>query len=145
MPISLKVTGLDQLQKGLSQDFKPIFARGYKKVAEFVRKAVVDEAPKKSGKLAGGIHKTPSGEFGWHIYESHRYGQFVREGTAAHQILPRRVRALAWPGLPRPVARVNHPGIRNKNPYPERAVSKSNGAVQIVIDEIGTEIAKKIG
>ncbi len=145
MPISLKVTGLDNLQKGLSQDFRPIIARGYKKVAEVIWRAAVAEAPKKTGKLAGGLGKTPSGEFGWRIYESHKQGIFIREGTVPHLILPRKARALAWPGLPRPVTRVNHPGIRNKNLYPERAVSRSAGEVEKTLEGIGAEIARKIG
>ncbi len=145
MPITIKISGLDQIQRGLTQDFKPIIARGYKKIAEVIKQAAIAEAPKKTGKLAGGISKTPSGEFGWNIYESHKQGVWVREGTVAHQILPRKARALAWPGLPRPVARVSHPGIRYKNPYPERAVAKSEGEVGTTLEGIGAEIVKKIG
>ncbi len=145
MPISLKAIGLDNPQKGLSQDFKPVISRGFKRVAEVVKQAAIAEATKKSGKLAGGISKTPSGEFGWHIYESHKQGLWIREGTIGHSIYPRKAKALWWPGLPHPIAWTPHPGIRNKNPYPERAVSKSSGEVQTVIEEIGSEIAKKIG
>ena len=145
MPITIKGSGLEELQRGLSQDFKPIIARGYKRVAEVIWRAVVDEAPKKSGQLAGGIGKTPSGEFGWHIYESHKQGIFIRLGTIGHSIYPRKAHALAWPGLLRPVARVNHPGIRNKNPYPERAVARSAHEVQLELNVLAEEIARKIG
>ncbi len=145
MPISIKVTGLDDLQKGLSQDFRPLIAKGYKKVAEVVWKAVVEEAPKMAGRLAGGIHKTQTGEFGWNIYESHKHGLWIREGTIGHSIFPRRKKALYWPGLPHPIAWTPNPGIRRPNPYPERAVAKSDGAVQTVMEETGAEIARKIG
>ena len=145
MPISLKVTGLDNLQKRLSQDFRPVIARGFKKVADVIRLAAIAEAPKKTGKLAGGISKTPNGEFGWNIYESHKKGLWVREGTIGHSIYPRKKKAIFYEGLPHPVAWVAHPGIRHKNPYPERAVAKSEGEVETTLEGIGAEIVKKIG
>ena len=145
MPLRIKAKGLTQLHKKLSQDFSKIIISGFKKVAEVIKQAAISEAPKKSGKLAEGIRKTPSGEFGWNIYESHKKGLWVREGTIGHSIYPRKKKAIYYEGLPHPVAWVAHPGIRHKNPYPERAVSKSEGEVETTLEGIGAEIVKKIG
>lgn len=38
------------------------------------------------------------------------YALPVEKGTRPHPIYPRRKKALWWPGLPHPVAMVNHPG-----------------------------------
>ena len=43
------------------------------------------------------------------------YALYVEEGTPAHRIVPRRRKALHWPGAQHPVMSVNHPGSR---PYP---------------------------
>jgi hypothetical protein len=145
--IKISAKGLDQTIKKLGQDLTPSIKAGFKRVAEIVRKSAVGEAPKKSGKLAGGIHKTPSGEYGYNIYESHKHGLWVREGAIGHTIYPRKKKALYWPGLPHPVAVAFHPGIRGsrRNPYPERAVSKSAPLVEAELNNTAAVIAKKLG
>ncbi len=145
MTLRIKAKGLDRLYKKLSQDFSKVITSGFKRVADVIRLAAKAEAPQKTGKLAGGISKTPSGEFGWNIYESHKKGLWVREGTIGHSVYPRKKKAIYYEGLPHPVAWVAHPGIRHKNPYPERAVAKSEGEVEKTLDGIGAEIIAKIG
>lgn len=39
-----------------------------------------------------------------------KYDRFVEHGTPAHDIEPKRKKALAWPGGPHPVKVVHHPG-----------------------------------
>ena len=145
MPLKIKASGLDRLHKSLSQDFKKVISRGFKRIAEVVKQVAKAEVPFVSGKLQRGISKTPSGEFGWHIYERSKHGQFIREGTVPHIIRPRKALALDWPGLPHPVAWAEHPGIRRLNPYPERAVTRSAHEVQLGLNAIGEEIGNKIG
>lgn len=61
----------------------------------------------------------------WAVYTKAPYKHlWVTYGTKRHPILPRAKKALWWPGIrgDRPVASVNHPGIRRKNRYAQIAI-----------------------
>lgn len=51
----------------------------------------------------------------WGVW-SVAYALTVEEGSVAHKIFPNRKKALWWPGLPHPIAMVNHPGTEAQ-PY----------------------------
>ena len=145
MPISIKVRGLDQVHKSLSQDVKPIVTNGFRLVAEIVRKEGALAAPYNKGKLSKGIRKIPSGKFGWHIIETSKHGLWIREGTWDHFIEPRKAKALWWPGLPHPIAWALHPGIRQPNDYPARGVANATADIQAEVEAMAVAVARKMG
>lgn len=51
----------------------------------------------------------------WGVWQI-AYALTVEEGSVPHKIFPNRKKALSWPGLPHPIAMVNHPGTEPQ-PY----------------------------
>jgi hypothetical protein len=69
---------------------------------------------KRTGRSAASIEQFVVGAGSSHVtgYVGSDYivNLFLELGTSAHLILPAVKKALWWPGLARPVSRVNHPG-----------------------------------
>lgn len=143
--IKITAKGIGKVQKNLSTDLKPSIGRGIKRVVEVVHEAVIQEAPERSGKLRRSIKRRQTGPLSWNVTEGEAHGLYIRRGTPAHPITPlRNKRALAWPGISHPVARVRHPGIRRLNDYPSRAVAKSQPEIQAEMDRVGGELVVKL-
>lgn len=73
------------------------------------------EPPKRSGQLNRSRQLrsriTPTG-FAVDVQYTAPQATFTNDGTRPHIILPRRKKALYWPGAAHPVRRVNHPGTK---------------------------------
>lgn len=71
------------------------------------------------------------------------YALFVHEGTKAHTIVARRKRALFWEGAGHPVRSVRHPGTK-ANPFMERGLDRSRGAIDRLAEDAGYELFSRI-
>jgi hypothetical protein len=111
---------------------------------------LANATPKRSGKLArstffrivGGIKnqwlevlqpaQSPDGAF---------YGGYVRDGTPAHVILPRKAKALRFVIQGRVVfaMKVNHPGT-SPNPYHKRVLAMLTPSIQQITNRIGVKV-----
>lgn len=87
------------------------------RVGEGVASAVAGDArrsaPMKTGAMVASIHVYRAGTYTWHVRVGTDHWQHMEYGTLGRDpvIQPRVKRALWWPGLPHPVARVKkHPG-----------------------------------
>lgn len=113
--------------------------------------AIASATPKITGKLArstafsiqGGISDTQSLMItqGAKSAGGAFYGQFVREGTKPHVILPRKGKYLRFEIGGRVVytKRVNHPGSK-PNPYHKRVYDAKRNEVNKIITEMGNSI-----
>lgn len=79
-------------------------------------------APRRTGRLASSITLSRSGELDAEISYRATYASYLHEGTGIYGprgrmivILPRRKRALWWPGAKHPVGRVVQSGIRPRD------------------------------
>ena len=120
-----------------------VISAGVDRNAEVLVKATRANAPRKSGRLAAGIHKKQVNQFGWEVREREKYGIFVREGTSQRTIYPGQRKAIYWPGAEHPVAYVNHPGSR-PNSYDQDAVSSSRGNVAAEVTRLGKLVIEEV-
>ena len=107
-----------------------------------------DEAPKRSGNLIRSIQRKRRGRFDYDIFVDSRmkggkYEHFVRLGTAPHLILPKKKKALFWPGLPHPVRMANHPGTK-PDPYWDRGLDNAQSDINRAEELIGSQIEKEL-
>ena len=80
--------------------------------------------------------RTPDGEF---------YGEFVREGTQPHVIVPKQANALRFliGGQTIFAMKVNHPGNK-PNPYHKRVLAQLTPRIQLVVKRMATKITAHI-
>lgn len=133
------------------------FSRGQRKnasdvmraVAEVVNDQLKDETPRKTGRLVNSQRLIEVNDLHLQIVEfvNPPYGLFQRQGVAKSKInpiMPRKKKALWWPGARHPVKIVrNHPGIK-PNPYTQRAVDKSKEKAQREAEKLGSTIEVQI-
>lgn len=62
--------------------------------------------------IHGGVDRK-GGEYTLYVAHGVRYGIWLEEGTAPHEIRPKRKKALYWKGASHPVKRVMHPGSKS--------------------------------
>lgn len=141
-----EVRGLQRLAKTMSTDVRrTIIAPKLERLAVAVRLITRLVAPKKSGKLRAETGLKKRSDLEWHITDGTKYGAILRAGSPAHPIEPRRKRALFWPGLPHPIARVKrHPGFR-EIPYTAHVVRKAAPRARKTEKDIAAEIIKMFG
>lgn len=76
-----------------------------------------------------------------------KYEPFVRLGVRPERrnpILPRRKKALYWPGALHPVKAVyNHPGMK-ANPYWDKGVERAERNIVRVEEQIGSDIEMEL-
>jgi hypothetical protein len=132
-PAGIRITTdppLEQLSRHFRISRKREMALGVGTVAGRTLSALRKVTPVKTGRLKRGQRLIKKGELEWEISEVDFYGQILRDGVPAasmNPIVPRQKKALWWPGLPHPIARVNnHPGIK-KNDYFQKAIDNSRG------------------
>ena len=115
-------------------------------------KKIRDEAPERSGDLKKSIVWKKRKLLDYDIFVDRRmkggkYERAIRLGIPAkdmNPILPRKKKALWWPGLPHPVKAVyNHPGIK-PNPYWDRGLRAAESDIDRAEQLIGTEIEQKL-
>lgn len=117
-------------------------SKAIKQTIFFTERKSVQNAPKRTGTLAGSVYRNFAplqGEIGFKA----KYAIFVHEGTSPYTIRPRGGQALFWKGASHPVRRVNHPGIK-ANPFLRRAIENNqpqideffNQALQDTLDVI---------
>jgi len=155
--VSVQITGLQEL---IAKCVAPVHAAP-------VRKAFTDSAldleakaksltPRKTGNLQRSIlHRIdsapiptfaevgllgggPAGPLG------QRYGVYVHEGTAPHEIRPKRAKALFWRGARHPVRSVHHPGTRAQ-PFLRNALTALHGRIQSYFDRAARDIESSWG
>ncbi len=111
---------------------------------------LADETPKRTGKLARSTYFTITGGPAdqeldilqpAHTEGGDFYGVYVREGTAPHEIRPKKAKALRFMIGNRVVFSrvVHHPGTK-ANPYHHRVVARYMPEVQSICNEIGAKI-----
>ena len=157
--IYLEAEGLSELSKWLSTG--PTILRitlndGLRAIGRLFVPAkgigpLADETPKRSGKLARSSYFTITGapdEQELDILQPARteegdfYGLYVREGTAPHEIRPKRAKALRWTEPSGEVVfsrLVHHPGTK-ANPYHVRTVQTLMPEVQRIVNEMGAKV-----
>lgn len=81
---------------------------------------VAEDARRYVGVRTGRLRSTIRA-VGNRVYVGTDYWHYHHFGTRPHIILPRRKKALYWPGADHPVARVRHPGTK-ANPFLTRAL-----------------------
>ena len=145
MNITMKASGIEKTAKALGRPHERVIREGFDNIGEAALRLTIEEAPKKSGELRSQIHLRKS-RWTWSIVEGPtKHGQYVREGTAAHLIMPVKKKALWWPGLPHPIAFAANPGIRNRNNYPQRAHSRLTNSISRTLPMIGQNVVINIG
>ena len=145
MNITMKASGIEKTAKALGRPHERVIREGFDNIGEAALRLTIEEAPKKSGELRSQIHLRKS-RWTWSIVEGPtKHGLWAREGTKARFVTPVKKRALYWVGLPHPVAYANNPGIRNKNPYPQRAHSRLTNSISRTLPMIGQSIILNIG
>lgn len=108
------------------------------------------ETPKKTHALVNSQAIKKFSDLEYHIQENVTppYGLFQRQGVAKSKInpiLPRKKKALWWPGARHPVRAVrNHPGIK-KNDYYARTVNRAAPIVKRNGEKLGITINVELG
>lgn len=136
----------------LAQSFRGVnkrIAKPLEKLVEKIFNRLQKNTPRRTGKLVQSQSYSRMGDLVWHIYESvdPPYGKFISTGVPAakiNPILPRKEKALWWPGLPHPVRAVyNHPGIK-ANPYVPKTVDDSMKDIEQTANKIGDDVIVSI-
>ena len=146
MHIVLKASGIEKTAKALGKDHERVIRQGFDHIGDAAVRLTIEEAPKKSRELISQIRLRRT-RWTWNVVEGPtKHGLWVREGTIGHSIFPKKKKALWWtPGLPHPVGFAANPGIRNKNPYPQRAHSRLTNSISRTLPMIGQNIVLSIG
>lgn len=132
MPVLLQIKtnpDMGRFARILDRSFKNATEKQMWEWAKLLEGKIREEAPKRTGKLAAGIHARKRRALRYTIEERVKYGVFLREGvdpSRRNPILPVNKRALWWEGADHPVRAVyNHPGIK-KNDYVQRGLDALN-------------------
>lgn len=106
---------------------------------------------KRTGALERGLRRRRRASLVWELVQSAAHDVFFREGTKPHPIYPRVKKALWWPGLDHPIAKVEnppHPGTKPV-PYNEFAVDRAKTFIDSrlvnLASVLGAEIVRKVG
>lgn len=140
---------LDKLAGAFRVDKQKAIGQGVGTAAGRLWSHLKKVTPERTGRLKKSQILQRQGNLDWEIVETVRppYGLFIRQGVPASKInpiLPRKKKALWWPGLPHPVKAVyNHPGIK-KNDYFTKAIKNADGDFEKAADGIGTDIVADI-
>lgn len=78
------------------------------------------------------------------VFPTRAYAIFVHEGTAPHEIVPKRKLALFWEGAAHPVKRVHHPGTKPDKFMP-RLLATSQREIDKIFERAGDRAARAIG
>ncbi len=140
------------------KEITPRFRKSYKKdfskrlhdTAKRVHRTIVHEAPKRTGALRRAIKLKRVNETSFTVQVDQRakaakYEPLVRLGVRPERInpiLPKRKKALYWPGARHPVKAVyHHPGIK-ANPYFERGMRKSDHYIRQLEKDITQDVER---
>ena len=117
----------------------PAQDRLLRQVAAVVKAHVVAETPARTGNLRARTEVYYMGDEA-HITNSAPYAGYVLNGTGPHTILPRTMRALAWPtaGGMAFAHSVNHPGTA-PNDFFSAGLAAAEGDIARVEDTFGAE------
>src|SRR5262249_14614796 len=138
----VEIQGLDQLLANLKEApaiAAPILQRALAaSQAVLAKNTVKGVVPWRTGFLVQSfMAELTSGMLRW--FPTASYAGFVEFGTKPHTILPKRAKALYWPGADHPVARVNHPGTKS-NPFMERIIAASQPEIDVLFGSALTKI-----
>lgn len=107
---------------GLRARWQARVSSGFKSAMDGLLARARQSAPRRTGRLAASISLGRSGPLGAELVYSAPYASYLYEGTGLYGpsgrrivILPRRKRALWWPGAAHPVRRVVQRGIRPRD------------------------------
>jgi len=140
--IKMSVTGAKEIAKKLSRPLTAVMNSNFNSAAKILQRAVVREAPRKTGKYASTIKVKQSGSYNYTVYDGFP-GQLLRGGVKPHIIVPRRKKALWWPGLGRPVLMVHHPGFKPIK-YVDTAIASSKGEINVLTKQFGSAIVTEL-
>ena len=144
MLVKISAKGLKEAQQRLGRDLRRPITKRMQEASTRLLRAARGEVPVKTGKLKASLAVIARGRMSFELVEGAPQGLWIREGTIAHSIFPKRPKyALAWPGLPHPVGFAAHPGIRHKNDYPARAVQSAN--LDNLLRDLQTELVTELG
>ncbi len=116
---------LEALVEGIRDDIRGGIRAGMGNLLGELEAHSVREAPVDTSDLVNSIttYMADSGLAGT-LKATAAHARYVHEGTRPHVILPRKKKALFWPGAGHPVRKVKHPGTK-PNPFFVRAISKA--------------------
>jgi hypothetical protein len=138
MDFKIEIAGIEQLTAAFAKApaiVTPILSAAILASKAYLAKNTTGAVPRRTGTLEKSFVWESQGLTAtWGPRAS--YARFVEFGTAPHRIWPNEKKALWWPGMPWPVAYVNHPGSK-ANPYMERIISLSQ-------DEINGEFGRAL-
>jgi hypothetical protein len=124
MPIIIEVTtrGL-KLEEVAENIKKKLLPEAFEQLADKLYWRVMEEVPRRTGKLASSIVKEVTAEGDWQIRALAPYDIYVQMGTRPHEIRPVRADMLVFRTADRHLVftpLVHHPGTK-PNPYMQRA------------------------
>lgn len=143
---------LDKVAKPFRKSKRQLIGDGLRPLARRIRDNIRDEAPSRSGNLRSAIVDKEINLLTYQVTIDQRkkaakYEAAVRLGVPAasiNPIVPRRKKALFWPGLPHPIKIVrHHPGIKS-NPYFDRGIEKSQADITKTANELGIKIEQEL-
>ena len=143
MRIKGEVKGAKKIMEGLRKRRDRLIDRCVAAIALDLLEESRIVVKKKSGGLADSLRRRRLASMMWAVVEGAIHGLFYRTGTPPHVILPRVKRALWWPGLDHPVARVNHPGTKAV-PYPAYALRRARRDIYRRTAELAGRIGGQI-
>ena len=125
--------------KPLSEKFRKMNRQRLEKEFSIIDRAVIkhveDEVPVKTGFLESKLRIRRTGHLQYTVSNDTKYDPYVQLGTKPRVIVPRKKKALYWPGAAHPVKMVNHPGTK-ANPYMARGLNKALRKMKPTLERI---------
>lgn len=145
--LTIKVKGLNALQQNFNR--APQFAEPIYQKAIVASQFVLEKnntrdnpTPYKTGNLLASF-RFRQGRLRAAYFPTAKYALAVHEGTAPRIIVPRRKKALYWPGALHPVKSVRHPGTK-ANPYMVKLRRKAQPEIDRLFGQATEMLATKL-
>jgi len=136
--VQLDTAGLAGLQRRLdpAETQRRMLAAMTESVQLGVRR-VVSRTPKKTGAAAASVGGEVQSSVVGVIKSGLSYFPFIEDDTRPHVIMPRKAKALFWPGAAHPVRVVHHPGTTGSHPFRDTAAEMAPLAGAIFARHLG--------
>jgi hypothetical protein len=134
---------ISELQ-ALGLRMRDVISEGFRLISLELWGNIKEEAPVKSGRLAGSWEMGALDPLTWRVWTAVQYAMAVQEGTKPHDIVPRNAQtltfqhpsiaaALGFEGSMVFLRRVRHPGTA-ANPYIDRAIERTEKRLDELIE-----------
>ena len=142
----IEVQNLDKLQAAIRETpeiAKPILNQAMRMAVNTLAKYTTrDRVPWRTGRLTKSfIANYADLKATWR--PTAKYAAAVEFGTGPHVIVPKKAKALFWPGADHPVKKVNHPGTKGK-PYMDSIRQAAQGEINTIFEQALKKITQGI-